>query len=398
MDFKFSNRVPKHNNDVVGEILKVAGDPKIISFAGGLPAPELFPVNEMKKASDKVFEKHGQDALQYTASIGNSKLRQLVAKRMYSHKHINCKSSNICITTGSEQSIDLISKMMINQDDVVLVEKPTYLCALDVFRSYGAKIVGVDMDENGMKIDALEASLKKYPNAKLIYTIPNFQNPTGRTMPTNRRKNVADLARKYDVMVMEDDPYGEIRYSGKSIDPIKHFDKDGHVIYMSTFSKILAPGMRLGWIIADEKFVDMFVVMKQSADLHSDNLSQYIVAQYMEDNNLDLHIQRIRDAYHRRASMMLKEIDKQFPRGVKHSNPEGGMFIWVEVPGNINTMELFKNCVKHNVAFVPGEPFYPDEIIPGTFRLNFSNMKDDQIHEGIHRMADAITEMMKNNM
>ncbi|UQS85120.1 PLP-dependent aminotransferase family protein [Apilactobacillus apisilvae] len=394
MDFKFSDRVPSLDNDVVGEILKVAGDPKIISFAGGLPAPELFPVEEMKKAADEVFEKDGQNALQYTASIGNPKLRQLVTDRMQNHKHIDCNVDNVCITTGSEQSIDLIAKMMINPGDVVLVEKPTYLCALDVFRSYGAKIVGVDMDDDGMKMDSLEQALKQNPDTKLIYTIPNFQNPTGRTMPADRRQKCAELASKYNVMVMEDDPYGEIRYSGEPVDPIKHFDKDGHVIFMSTFSKILAPGMRLGWIVADKKFVDAFVLMKQSADLHSDNLSQYIVARFMEENDLDAHIQKIRDVYYRRSSMMLKEIDEQFPEGVKHSNPEGGMFIWVEVPGNINTMELFKNCVEHNVAFVPGEPFYPDKVIPGTFRVNFSNMQENQIHEGIHRMAVAISEML----
>ncbi|WP_105957108.1 aminotransferase-like domain-containing protein [Apilactobacillus quenuiae] len=394
MDFQFSKRVPNLNNDVVGEILKVAGDPDIISFAGGLPAPELFPVKQMQKAANEVFEHDGQDALQYTASIGNPKLRSLVKNRMQTHKHISCDVNNVCITTGSEQSIDLIAKMMVNPGDVVLVEKPTYLCALDVFRSYGAKIIGVDMDDDGMKVDTLADTLEKYPEAKLIYTIPNFQNPTGRTMPANRREKVANLASQYDVIVMEDDPYGEIRYSGKAINPIKHFDPDGHVIYMSTFSKILAPGMRLGWIVADKKFVDMFVVMKQSADLHSDNLSQYIIARFMEENDLDAHIQKIRDVYYSRASMMIKEIDEQFPKGVKHSNPEGGMFIWVEVPGNINTMDLFNTCVEHNVAFVPGEPFYPDDVIPGTFRVNFSNMNDNQIHEGIRRMAVAIDEMM----
>ncbi|KRK25149.1 aminotransferase, class I II [Apilactobacillus kunkeei DSM 12361 = ATCC 700308] len=378
----------------MGEILKVAGDPEIISFAGGLPAPELFPVKEMHEAADKVFEKHGAEALQYTAAIGNPHLRELIVDRMQTNKEVTTTVDNVCITTGSEQSIDLVAKMMVDKGDVILVEKPTYLCALDVFRSYGAKVVGVDMDEDGMKMDVLEEKLNQYPDTKFIYTIPNFQNPTGRTMTAERRAKMVELAEAHGVTILEDDPYGEIRYSGVAVPPVKHFDKNGTVVYMNTFSKILAPGMRLGWIVADKKFIDMFVVMKQSADLHSDNLSQFIVAQYMEDNDLDKHIKAISDVYYDRASLMLKEIDEQFPAGVKHSNPEGGMFIWVEVPGNVNTMDLFNNCVKHNVAFVPGEPFYPDEVIPGTFRMNFSNMKEDQIHEGVRRMAAAIDEMM----
>lgn len=394
MNFKFSKRVPNLSDDVVGEILKVAGNPAIISFAGGLPAPELFPIEEMQKASNKVFEKYGKDALQYTASIGNSKLRKLIADRMQTNKLVSTDIDNICITTGSEQSIDLVAKMMINEGDVILVEKPTYLCALDVFKSYGAKIVGIEMDEDGMLMDSLEEKLTEYPEAKFIYTIPNFQNPTGRTMTADRRENLVKIAENHNVIILEDDPYGEIRYSGEDVPPIKHYDDNGIVVYMNTFSKILAPGLRLGWIIADKAFIDAFVVMKQSADLHSDNLSQYIVAEYMEDNDLDKHIKAISDEYKKRATLMLDEIDAQFPEGVKHSKPEGGMFIWVEVPGNINTMDLFYNCVKHNVAFVPGEPFYPDEVIPGTFRMNFSNMKEEQIHEGVRRMAIAINEMM----
>lgn len=394
MKFDFSSRVPQTKDDVVGEILKVAGDPKIISFAGGLPAPELFPVKELKKAAARVFKRNGRDALQYTGSIGNPELRKMIAKHMDKNKHINPEVENICVTTGSEQTIDLTAKMLIDRGDVVLVEKPTYLCALDVFKSYGAKVVGVEMDEDGMKMDDLEEKLKQHPNTKLIYTIPNFQNPTGRTMTKDRRRSLADLAAKYHVMVLEDDPYGEIRFSGTPVPPVKYYDKDGYVIYMNTFSKILAPGMRLGWVIADKDFIKTFVVMKQSADLHSDNLSQYIVAEYMKKNDLDAHVKTISDEYGKRASLMLKEIDEQFPEGVKHSNPEGGMFVWVEIPGNVNTMDLFYKCVEHNVAFVPGEPFYPDEVVPGTFRLNYSNMKDDQIHEGIKRMADAISEMM----
>ena len=389
--FKYSKRVPADGTDAVGAILQAAADPKIISFAGGLPAPELFPVKEMKATVDKVFEEHGQEAMQYGAAKGVTALREVIQQHVKEKENVDSELDNVLVTTGSEQALDLVGKAFVDPGDTVLVEQPTYLCALDVFRSYGANFASVEMDEDGMKMDALEEALKANPNTKLIYTVPNFQNPTGRTMTEERRKQLAELAEKYDVYVLEDNPYGEIRFAGQHVPAVKSFDKSGHVLYMSTFSKTLAPGFRLGWLVADEDVVNKLTVLKQSADLHTDNLAQFAVAQFFTDNDVDAHVKEISDLYGKRKDLMLEGIKKYFPEGVKYTNPEGGMFLWVEVPGVDDTVELFKECLEHDVAFVPGDPFFADGVQPGAFRLNYSNMKEDQIEVGLKRLGAALT-------
>ena len=389
--FKYSKRVPADGPDAVGAILQAAADPKIISFAGGLPAPELFPVKEMKAAVDKVFEEHGQEAMQYGAAKGVTALREVIQQHVKEKEDVDSELDNVLVTTGSEQALDLVGKAFVDPGDTVLVEQPTYLCALDVFRSYGANFASVEMDEDGMKMDALEEALKANPNTKLIYTVPNFQNPTGRTMTEERRKQLAELAEKYDVYVLEDNPYGEIRFAGQHVPAVKSFDKSGHVLYMSTFSKTLAPGFRLGWLVADEDVVNKLTVLKQSADLHTDNLAQFAVAQFFADNDVDAHVKEISALYGKRKDLMLEGIKKYFPEGVKYTDPEGGMFLWVEVPGVDDTVELFKECLEHDVAFVPGDPFFAGEVQPGAFRLNYSNMKEDQIEVGLKRLGAALT-------
>ena len=389
--FEYSKRVPADGTDAVGAILQAAADPKIISFAGGLPAPELFPVKEMKAAVDKVFEEHGQEAMQYGAAKGVTALREVIQQHVKEKENVDSELDNVLVTTGSEQALDLVGKAFVDPGDTVLVEQPTYLCALDVFRSYGANFASVEMDEDGMKMDALEEALKANPNTKLIYTVPNFQNPTGRTMTEERRKQLAELAEKYDVYVLEDNPYGEIRFAGQHVPAVKSFDKSGHVFYMSTFSKTLAPGFRLGWLVADKAVVNKLTVLKQSADLHTDNLAQFAVAQFFADNDVDAHVKEISALYGKRKDLMLEGIKKYFPEGVKYTDPEGGMFLWVEVPGVDDTVELFKECLEHDVAFVPGDPFFAGEVQPGAFRLNYSNMKEDQIEVGLKRLGAALT-------
>ncbi|WP_461244782.1 aminotransferase-like domain-containing protein [Secundilactobacillus muriivasis] len=397
MDYQFSRNVPVSDEDPVGNILKVAGDPNIISFAGGLPAPELFPVEELKQVTDAVYDESGRQALQYSIANGDPELRDQIAKRM-NKQGITCDTDNIIITTGSQQSIDLTAKCFINPGDTVIVEQPTYLCALDVFRSYGAHLVGVEMDDDGMKMDALEAAVQANPNTKFIYTIPSFQNPTGRTMPADRRQKMIDIADKYNVMILEDDPYGAIRFAGEDVAPVKTFEHEERVIYMSTFSKILAPGLRIGWVVAEKKLIKKFTLMKQTVDVHSDNLTQHIIAKYMATYNIDDHIAKIKQVYRKREGIMMDAIQEYFPENVHYSHPEGGLFIWVEVPGNINTQDLFDTCIANNVAFVPGEPFYADKVIPGTFRLNYSNMAEDQIKVGIQRLGKAIEETMNETV
>ena len=393
--FKFSKRVPADGTDAVGAILKAAADPKIISFAGGLPAPELFPVEGMKEATDKVYAEHGQQALQYGAAKGVTELRELILKRVKEKENVDAKLENVMVTTGSEQAIDLVGKAFVNPGDTVLVEEPTYLCALDVFRSYGANFVSVPMDDDGMKMDALEEALKAHPETALVYTVPNFQNPTGRTMPAERRKKFAELAAKYDVPVLEDNPYGDIRFAGEHVPSVKSFDHAGKVFYMSTFSKILAPGFRPGWLVADPKVIEKLTVLKQSADLHTDNLVQYVVTEFFKENDVDAHVKEISDLYGKRKQLMIDGIKKYFPKDVKYTDPEGGMFLWVEVPGVTDTVELFKQCLEHNVAFVPGDPFFAGKPQPGTFRLNYSNMQEDQIEVGLKRLGEALSQALE---
>ena len=393
--FKFSKRVPADGTDAVGAILKAAADPKIISFAGGLPAPELFPVEGMKEATDKVYAEHGQQALQYGAAKGVTELRELILKRVKEKENVDAKLENVMVTTGSEQAIDLVGKAFVNPGETVLVEEPTYLCALDVFRSYGANFVSVPMDDDGMKMDALEEALKAHPETALVYTVPNFQNPTGRTMPAERRKKFAELAAKYDVPVLEDNPYGDIRFAGEHVPSVKSFDHAGKVFYMSTFSKILAPGFRLGWLVADPKVIEKLTVLKQSADLHTDNLVQYVVTEFFKENDVDAHVKEISDLYGKRKQLMIDGIKKYFPKDVKYTDPEGGMFLWVEVPGVTDTVELFKQCLEHNVAFVPGDPFFAGKPQPGTFRLNYSNMQEDQIEVGLKRLGEALSQVLE---
>lgn len=396
MTYKFSDRVPKSDTDAVGDILKVAGDPKVMSFAGGLPAPELFPVEQVKAAADKVLTEKGPAALQYGSSQGIPELRQVILKRL-AIEGIQTDIDHVMVSTGSQQSIDLTGKMFLDEGDTVIVEDPTYLTAVDVFRTYGAHFVGVAMDEEGMRMDALEEALKNNPNTRLIYTVPTFQNPTGRTMTLARRKKLVALAEKYDVLVLEDNPYGAIRWAGENLPSLKSLDQSDHVIYMGTLSKIFAPGLRLGWVVAAPKLIKKYTMMKQSADLHTDSLAQYIAAEYFADNDINEHIAAITDLYHQREQIMVNAIDKYFPQEVKHSNPEGGMFLWVMVPGVADSQKLFDAALKKNVAIVPGDPFFGNETIPGTFRMNYSNTPEDKIENGVKLLSEAIEEVMANN-
>lgn len=389
---QFSKRVPADGADAVGAILQAAADPSIISFAGGLPAPELFPVAKMKKAVETVFDQHGVEAMQYGAARGVKELREVILKRVKERENVTAADENVMVTTGSEQVLDLVGKAYIDEGDEVLVEDPTYLCALDVFRSYGAKFVSVPQDEQGMRVDALEEKLKNHPKAKVLYTVPNFQNPTGKTLPADRRQKVAELAAKYDVMVLEDNPYGDIRFAGEHVPAIKSYDTTDHVLYMSTFSKILAPGFRLGWVIGNAKIIDKLTVLKQSTDLHTDQLAQWAVVEFFAQNDINQHVAEISALYGKRKDLMIASMQKYFPEGVTYTNPEGGMFLWVKVPGVKDTVELFQQCMQEKVAFVPGDPFFAGQPEPGTFRLNYSNMQEDQINEGLKRLGKALTD------
>ncbi|ULT58775.1 PLP-dependent aminotransferase family protein [Neobacillus drentensis] len=389
MENKFAERTHLVKPSETREILKVTERPEVISFAGGLPAPELFPVEALKDVCNVVLNEEGAASLQYSTTEGYIPLREAICQRM---KVIGIHSplGNVLITSGSQQAIDLTGRIFINEGDTIICESPTYLAAINAFKSYNPKFVEVAMDDEGMIMEKLEKQLQEHPNTKFIYTIPDFQNPTGRTLKLERRKRMIELANQYDVLIVEDNPYGAIRFAGEALPPVKHFDTEGRVIYISTFSKIFAPGLRLGWICADETFIEKYVAFKQTADLHTDSFAQRITAKYLELNNIEEHIHKIKAVYKERCTAMLSCIKEFFPKNINYSLPEGGLFIWIELPESVDSGELFVKCLENNVAFVPGAPFFPNGTKKNTLRLNYSNMPKEKIIEGMKLMGEVL--------
>jgi len=386
---KFADRTNLVKPSETREILKVTERPEVISFAGGLPAPELFPVEALKNSCNAVLNEEGAASLQYSTTEGYIPLREAINQRMKGMK-INSTIDKILITSGSQQAIDLTGRIFINEGDTIICESPTYLAAINAFKSYNPKFVEVVMDDDGMVMEELEKKLKEHPNTKFIYTIPDFQNPTGRTLKLERRKKMIELANQYDVLIVEDNPYGAIRFAGETLPPVKYFDTEGRVIYISTFSKIFTPGLRLGWICADEPFIEKYVAFKQTADLHTDSFAQRITAKYLELYNIEEHINNIKAVYKERCTVMLSCIEEFFPKNLSYSKPEGGLFIWVELPESVDSRELFAECLANNVAFVPGSPFFPNGTENNALRLNYSNMPIEKIREGMKRMGEVL--------
>ncbi|WP_264740593.1 PLP-dependent aminotransferase family protein [Cytobacillus firmus] len=396
MEHKFAERARFVTSSETREILKVTERPEVISFAGGLPAPELFPVEALKDACIEVLNEEGASALQYSTTEGYIPLREAICQRM-KMAGIDSSIENVLITSGSQQAIDLTGRLFINEGDTIICESPTYLAAINVFKSYKAQFAEVAMDEDGMVMEELEKKLQEHPNTKFIYTIPDFQNPTGRTLKLERRKRMIELANQYDVLIVEDNPYGAVRFAGEELPPVKHFDTEGRVIYLSTFSKIFTPGLRLGWICADEVFIDKYVAFKQTADLHTDSFAQRITAKYMELYDIEEHIHKIKAVYKERCTAMLSCMEEFFPNNISYSKPEGGLFIWVELPEDIDSAHIFTECLKNNVACVPGVPFFPNGTQTNTLRLNYSNMSKEKIIEGIKRMGEVLHRELEND-
>lgn len=388
----FARRVEQMKASEIREILKVTERPEVISFAGGLPAPELFPVEEMKAVCTAVLSDDGRAALQYSTTEGYQPLREQIAARM-AEAGVVASCTDVLIVSGSQQGLDLTGKVFLDEGDIVICESPTYLAAINAFKTYSPQFAEVAMDEQGMSMSALEETLQRYPQAKLIYTIPDFQNPTGRTMSIDRRKRLVELANQYDVMVMEDNPYGELRFAGERVSPVKAFDTEGRVIYQSTFSKVLTPGIRVGWLCAAPEILQKYVIFKQSTDLHTNTMAQRQVSKFMEMFDLKEHIEKIRKVYKTRRNLMLEAIKSEFPAGVTYTQPDGGLFLWVELPKELNARDLLISCLEKQVAFVPGGAFFPNGGNENTLRLNFSNMSEERIVEGIARIGKLIKEI-----
>ncbi len=396
-DHRFAQRTQRMGSSAIRELLKLTESPEIISFAGGLPAPEVFPTEEFKEACVRVLTDYGAQALQYSTTEGFLPLRELITRHTARYG-ISVTPDNVLITSGSQQALDLLGKILINPGDHILVESPTYLGALQAWSAYGAEYVTVPMDEHGMNTDALEEALRSSP--KFIYVLPNFQNPTGVTLSLERRHKLIELADRYGVPIVEDDPYGQLRYEGEHLPAVVVLDSQfrnssercyaGNVIYLSTFSKILAPGIRLAWVVAPPVVIRKLVQAKQGADLHTSSFSQMVAHEVSHGGFIDQHVKLIREVYGQRRDEMLAAMDGYFPPGVEWTHPEGGLFLWGVLPENLSAAEVLKVALEQKVAFVPGAPFYPIGGGHNTMRLNFSNASPEKIREGISRMGRVL--------
>ncbi len=398
-DHRFAQRTQRMGSSAIRELLKLTEQPDIISFAGGLPAPDVFPIEDIREACNRVLTDIGHYALQYSTTEGYLPLRELIVRHSARYG-INVTPENILITSGSQQALDLLGKILINPGDRILVESPTYLGALQAWSAYGAEYVPVPMDEFGMITDGLEEALRSGP--KFIYVLPNFQNPTGVTLSEDRRHKLIELADRYGVPIVEDDPYGQLRFEGQHLPPVVVLDKEyrnsddscysGNVIYLSTFSKILSPGIRLAWVVAPSVVIRKLVQAKQGTDLHTSTFTQMLAHEVGRGGFLDQHIKLIRKVYGERRDAMLGAMDAYFPPGVEWTHPEGGLFLWGILPENLSSADVLKSAVEQKVAFVPGSPFYPAGGGHNTMRLNFSNATPDKIREGISRLGRVIAE------
>lgn len=397
---RYAQRTHWMGSSAIRELLKLTEKPDLISFAGGLPAPEIFPVTEFQAATERVLSRYGSKALQYSITEGYLPLREFLVAKMAQYG-ICVTPENLLITSGSQQALDMIGKILLNPGDLVLTEAPTYLGALQAWRAYQAEFDTVPMDEDGIRTDLLEESLSGGP--KFMYILPNFQNPSGVTLSLKRRHELVRIADRYGVPIIEDDPYGELRFEGEHLPPLVVQDARrlngvngngfyrGNVIYLSTFSKTLAPGLRLGWMVAPVDVIQHCVMAKQGMDLHTSSIIQMVAYEVLsQEGFLKNHVRRIRRVYQERRDVMLRAMAEYFPEGVRWTEPQGGLFLWVTLPDGLDSEALLPQAIANKVAFVPGHVFYPDGRGRNTMRLNFSNAQPAQIETGIRRLGEVL--------
>ena len=391
----FADRMSGIKPSDIREILKVAAQPDIISFAGGLPAPELFPIAEMKAALDAVMDEKGRVALQYGPTDGYLRLREQICERVAAKNQIHTDPDHVFITAGSQQGLDFLGKLFLNPGDVVVLESPSYLGAINAFKQYQPNFVSVPTDENGMIMEELDKVLATTPNVKLIYIIPDFQNPSGRTWPLERRKQFMEIINKYGVPAIEDNPYGDLRFKGEYLPSLKSMDTEGLIVYFGSFSKILAPGFRVGWIIADQQIIQKVNYIAQAAVLQTATINMMAVSKYMDMFDIDEHVATILPVYKHRCELMISTMRETFPKEAKFTDPDGGLFTWVELPEYVNTRELAPLALAQKVAYVPGSGFYPKGDVNNGLRLNYSCSPDDKIIKGINILAEVIRGALK---
>ena len=395
MEYRISEKMQSLKPSAIREIFKALTDPTIISLAAGNPSPESFPVEDLARISSEIFSDSSTAALQYSVTEGYPPLREDVKARLASRFGIGRDFDMTIITSGGQQGIELLCKTMCDEGDTVIVEEPSFIGALNAFRSNGAKLVGIPMEDDGIDIGKLEDAMKNNPRAKILYLIPTFQNPSGTCMSLEKRKKVYDLAKKYNIIILEDNPYGELRFAGEEIPTIKSFDEDGYVVYSGSYSKVLSAGMRIGFICGPEAIVQKMVVAKQVEDVHTNIFFQMLCHRYIAECDMDKHVADIRKLYKHKCDLMLSELDKKMPKCVRYTRPEGGLFLWCTLPDNISQPDFVKAAMAKKVAVVPGQTFNSDPNSPSqSFRLNYSTPSDEQIVEGIDRLAETVKSML----
>lgn len=391
----FARRTRMLKASEVRELLKLTVTKEIISFGGGLPAEETFPVEEMKVLCDEVLSLNGAETMQYAVSEGYRELREIISGLM-AEKGINAQPEDILVTSGSQQGLDLTAKVFLDDGDKIFCESPTYLSAINAFKPFYPRFIEIEMDEQGLIIYDLKQKLDENKNVKFLYTIPDYQNPTGRRMSLERRRALIDIANKYDLIIIEDNPYSELCFDDSKLPPLKSLDTEGRVVYLSTFSKIVCPGFRVGWVSATKEILNKYILLKQGTDLHTNFFSQMLIARYFEKYDIDRHIKNNVLIYKKRRDTMLEAIRRFFPREVLYTQPQGGMFLWVTLPERLSSRELLVKSMKRGVAFVKGSAFYPNGGHENTFRMNFSGLTEDKIICGIKILGELLTEELKN--
>lgn len=396
MEYKFSDKVSKLQASAIREILKFTADPEVISFAAGNPAPEAFPKERIAELSAELFRDDPILALQYSVTEGYTPLRDFLKEWMSSKGCFHKEFDDIIITSGGQQANELSCKVLLNEGDTILCESPSFIGSLNAFRSYNVNLVGVDMDDDGINLEKLENALKTEKNVKLLYLIPNFQNPTGRTMSLEKRKAVYELARKYDFIILEDDPYGELRFAGENVPTIKSLDTEGRVIYSSTFSKLISSGFRTGFVSAPAPIIQKIVVCKQVSDVHSNIWAQVICHRFMTTVDREAHFNKLRDIYREKCDLMCSYIDNGFSKKISYVKPQGGLFIWCTLPDNCDMNDFCRKAVQeHKIAVVPGNSFSIDpDKVSHSFRLNYSTPTNEQIDKGMDILARVTREML----
>ena len=393
MEFEISNRMSTLRGSAIREIFKYAADPEVISLAGGNPAPELFPNEELAEIANEMLTQKPVLSLQYGVTEGYTPLREKIKERLKVTENIGRDTDDVLVLSGGQQGLDLSTKLLVNEGDVVIVEEPSFIGALNSFRSYGAKLKGVPMDNDGMNIEALEKVIAENGNVKMIYTIPTFQNPMGTTMSLEKRKALYEIAKKHNIIIVEDNPYGELTFDGKKTPTIKSMDEDGIVIYCGSFSKILAPGLRIGFMCADKKIIAKATIAKQVTDVHTPMITQLMAYEFLCRYNIDELILKMRANYAHKCQTMLDAMEKYFPKGIYYTHPGGGLFIWCDLGNGIDTLALSKKAIEKKVVFVPGNTFMIDMDKPcSALRLNYSTMTDERIVEGIKRLGEIFCE------